>query len=206
MKPGLEAKAPLEGLGEGLGKAGADVGRSPGAQGTPALPWPLPRSHWPFWAQWFWLNEVKKMDWIWHSLCLFKKRHQRLFSLHLLRHTSRRDQSRWWPSANQEESARQNPAMLAPRSQISSLQNCEKINVASLSCSVCSILLRQPKLTKILPYVHTNPLGSSGQCFQDYFGPVIWRDFYLLESRLCLLTYQMIYKRIIRRIFFLYET
>ena len=93
------------------------------------------------------------------------------FSLSTSSYTHRGETtSRWWPSANQEESARQNPAMLAPRSQISSLQNCEKINVACLSCSVCRLLLQQPKLTKILPYVHTNHLGSSGQCFQDYFG------------------------------------
>ena len=34
-------KGPVGGTGRGSGEAGADVGRSPGAQGTPALPWPL---------------------------------------------------------------------------------------------------------------------------------------------------------------------
>ena len=83
--------------------------------------------------------------------------------------------------------------------QISSLQNCEKIKFRCLRCSVCSILLQQPKLIKILPYVHTNLLGSRGQWFQDYVGLVIWRDFYLWETRLSLLTYQMIYRRIIKK-------
>ena len=129
------------------------------------------------------------------TVCVSVRRDTRGFSLSTSSYTHRGETtSRWWPSANQEESARQNPATPAPWS-----QNREKIKVCCLSCSVCSLLWK-PKLTKILPYVHANPLGSCGQWFQDYVGPVIWRDFYHWQTRLSLLTHQMIYRRIMKKI------
>ena len=47
-----------------------------------------------------------------------------------------------------EESSHQNLTMLAPRSQSSSLQNCEKTNFSCLSHSVHGILLWQPEHTE----------------------------------------------------------
>ena len=57
----------------------------------------------------------------------------------------REDLLRRWPSASQEESPHQNPTMLVPGSQTSSLRNCEKINFCP-SHPVCDILLQQLEL------------------------------------------------------------
>ena len=54
--------------------------------------------------------------------------------------------ARWQLSSSQKKSLLQNPTLLAPWSQTSSLQKCEKINFCHLSHTVYGILLWQPKL------------------------------------------------------------
>ena len=69
-----------------------------------------------------------------------------------------RQEASRWQSASQEESSHQRGRLLASWAQVSSLKNCQKINVCCLSHPVCAVLLWLPKQINILSFVCLTPV------------------------------------------------
>ena len=109
------------------------------------------------------LDGVMRVGTSWWDWCPYKSRGEIFLSLCHSCSLSQpcEDTVRKQSSASQGESSYLNLAILAPWSQTSSFQNCEKINVCCLSYSVYGILLWQPELTNTSTFAPPTSSGSS---------------------------------------------